>query len=131
MSLYELMFLMSEQEQMIAERFSIFIALSSAAVVGAYVAGKHLNNVLTLGIVSLYIVIALGFIGARYAFGEQAIRMRLDILETAERTNTQLHMLEVLQVANLGYYWIAIAQYSMIAAGVIFFVFYAKARIQD
>ena len=46
MSLYELMYLTSELEQIIAERFSIFIALSSAAVVGAYVAGKHLNNVL-------------------------------------------------------------------------------------
>ncbi len=34
MSLYELMYLMSELEQTIAERFSIFIALSSAVVVG-------------------------------------------------------------------------------------------------
>ena len=106
MSLYELMYLTSELEQILAERFSIFIALSSAAVVGAYVAGKHLNNVLTLGIVSLYIVTALGFIFGRYAMGEQIIRMRLDILETAERTNTQLHMLEGLQGANFSYYWI-------------------------
>ena len=40
-------------------------------------------------------------------------------------------VLETLQAANLGYYWIAIAQYLMIAAGVIFFVFYAKASIED
>lgn len=131
MSLYELMYLTSELEQIIAERFSIFIALSSAAVVGAYVAGKHLNNVLTAGIVSLYIVTAVGFMLGRYGLGVQVNRMHLDIAEATERTNTQLHMLQGLQDTGAGNFWLPLIIYLLISVGVIFFVFYAKARMQD
>ena len=76
MSLYELVYLMSYANEQMLNQFSIFVGFSTAAIVGAYVAGKNLTNVLAWGIVLLYGATALVFISGRIVVGGDMARLQ-------------------------------------------------------
>jgi hypothetical protein len=44
MSVYELTYLMAYSNEQLISLFSVYVGFSSAAIIGAYVAGKHLTN---------------------------------------------------------------------------------------
>ena len=131
MSTYELFYLMAYASEQLTNLFSVFVGFSSAAIIGAYVAGKHLTRLLAWGIVGLYSVTALSFISGRVLNGQAMARLQQDLLEAAQRDNVQLHVLEGMNVAQGYGVYFGLPIWIIIAIAVVFFVFYARSRLSD
>ena len=108
------------------EVFALFLTISSFAFAGAYVAGRKLDWILSLGIAGLYSIAALGLLLSRHTQIQ-----KFEILDDALRTlieeegsNATLRdYLETSTVSSFDY-----LVYAAIWISVVFFIFYARAR---
>ena len=131
MTLYELTYLHAYLSEQMVGLLSVYVGLSSAAVVGAYVAGNKLTYILSWGIVLLYTVPALSLVRTRLFFGQRLAALSQDIEEMAQREGVSLKYLETSDGVFTWGNEIAMVAYLSIWAAVIFFVFYAKSRLVD
>ena len=130
MTLYELAHLEAYTGEQIVGLLSVYLALASAAIVGAYVAGNKLTRVLAWGIAFLYTIPALSLTRVRYLHGHRLDALTQDILATAQRENSELQILSLLENGFVLGHETAMIAYVSIWAAVIFFVFYAKSRVK-
>ena len=130
MTVYELIYLQTYTGEQMMGLFSIFIGVSSAAIIGAYVAGQQLTRTLAWGIVFLYSITAAALTRVRYGFSEQLQELSLDTSEAVIRDGLTLHSWNPDIGSNFAYSTEAILlAHASIWAAVIFFVFYAKSRL--
>lgn len=103
--------------------FGLFISISMSALVGAYIAGKRLDWVLTGGIIFFYTwVTGTILIGRlRMAGLEAHAAERLYALNNIENDHAEPFMRADLFINTLVFY-------GAVWAGVVFFVFYARKK---
>lgn len=130
MTFYELMYLSAYLNEQMVGLLSVFVGLSSAAIVGAYVAGKKLTRTLAWGIVFLYSLPALSLTRVRLLYGQRFEAYSRDIQEAAQQDGLSLHILNVSDGAFVLGNTIAMVAYLSMWAAVIFFVFYAKSKLE-
>jgi hypothetical protein len=126
MTQYELLDAMNGIAVLNFEALAVFVTISSFAIAGAYVAGRKLDWVFSIGIAGLYSITTLGVIMARV----QQIH-KFEILDDAlhsliesEGPNAQLrNYLETTPISDIAY-----VIYGAIWMGVVFFIFYARVK---
>lgn len=128
MSIYELSFLLKYTGEQNITLVSVFIGMSSAAIVAAYVAGHRLSWTLTSGIIFLYSIPALSMARVRYNLGEQMVLLHRDLADLVARESITMHSVATSSATYSFGNEIALAFYLAIWLAVVFFVLYAKSR---
>jgi hypothetical protein len=127
MTVYELMELMAAERQMLSGSLSTFLTVSSAAFVGAYVAGERLTRGLTVGLLIVYTIASAAIFSGRHFSGLRMIDIANDIRKVAAQEGVSLDSVqnitgnETMVIAYVGYF--------IIWAAVVIFVVYARARV--